>query len=190
MDKIQMMSGALPIPVFTNDSIFLLTIQDAPQVLALVNSAYRGESSRRGWTTEADLIAGEVRIDEVSLQQVLTSSGSIVLGYQQAETLLGCVNLQHKGDYLYLGMFSVSPEHQNAGIGKKLLQAAEMVALQWGLNDIQMSVISLRHELIAWYLRNGYEDTGERIPFEEDGMSGKHLRQLEFMVLRKPVIAG
>jgi ribosomal protein S18 acetylase RimI-like enzyme len=185
-----MMGGTLTDFTFSDATIGLATCQDLPQLMALVNRAYRGESSRRGWTTEADLIAGEVRIDEVSLQQVLTSPGSIVLGYQQAETLLGCVNLQHKGDYLYLGMFSVSPEHQNAGIGKKLLRAAEVVALQWGLNAIQMSVISVRHELIAWYVRNGYEDTGERIPFQEDGMSGKHLRQLEFMVLRKPVIAG
>jgi ribosomal protein S18 acetylase RimI-like enzyme len=87
-------------------------------------------------------------------------------------------------------MFSVSPEHQNAGIGRKLLQAAELVASQWDLEAIQMSVISVRDELIAWYMRNGYADTGERIPFQEDGMSGKHLRQLEFMVLRKPVIAS
>jgi ribosomal protein S18 acetylase RimI-like enzyme len=187
MDKIQMMSGSLPMPVFSDVAISLAGIADSEQLLGLVNSSYRGESSRRGWTTEADLIAGEVRIDADALQQVLITPGSIVLGYRQAETIVGCVNLQHKGDYLYLGMFSVSPEHQNAGIGKKLLQAAERVALQWDLKAIQMSVISVRDELIAWYMRNGYADTGERIPFQEDGMSGKHLRQLEFMVLRKPV---
>ncbi|MFM1961671.1 MAG: hypothetical protein RLZZ172_516 [Bacteroidota bacterium] len=190
MDKIQMMSGTYPMPVLADAAISIATCQDLPQLMALVNRAYRGASSRKGWTTEADLIAGDVRIDADALQQVLITPGSIVLGYRQAENLVGCVNLQHKGDYLYLGMFSVSPEHQNAGIGKKLLQAAELVALQWDLKAIHMSVISVRHELIAWYMRNGYADTGERIPFQEDGMSGKHLRQLEFMVLRKPVIAG
>lgn len=190
MDKIQMMSGTYPIPVLADAAIGVATGKDLPQLMALVNSAYRGESSRKGWTTEADLIAGEVRIDEPALQQVLAMQGSIVLVYRLAETLVGCVNLQHKGDYLYLGMFSVSPENQGAGIGKKLLQAAEMVTLQWDLNAIQMSVISVRDELIAWYMRNGYADTGERIPFQEDGMSGKHLRQLEFMVLRKPVNAN
>jgi ribosomal protein S18 acetylase RimI-like enzyme len=184
-----MMGGTLTDFTFSDATIGLASDQDLQQLLALVNSAYRGESSRKGWTTEADLIAGEVRIDEASLQQVLISPGSIVLCHRKAETLLGCVNLQHKGDYLYLGMFSVSPEHQNAGIGKKLLQAAERVALQWDLKAIQMSVISVRDELIAWYMRNGYADTGERIPFQEDGMSGKHLRQLEFMVLRKPINA-
>jgi ribosomal protein S18 acetylase RimI-like enzyme len=120
----------------------------------------------------------------------LITPGSIVLGYRQAETLVGCVNLQHKGDYLYLGMFSVIPEKQNAGIGRKLLNAAVELAHQWQLGAIKMSVISVRSELIAWYIRNGYSDTGERIPFQEDGMSGKHLRQLEFMVLRKPVNAN
>jgi GNAT superfamily N-acetyltransferase len=87
-------------------------------------------------------------------------------------------------------MFSVIPEKQNAGIGRKLLNAAVELAHQWHLGAIKMSVISVRSELIAWYMRNGYADTGERIPFQEDGMSGKHLRQLEFMVLRKPVNAN
>jgi ribosomal protein S18 acetylase RimI-like enzyme len=190
MDKIQMMSGSLPMPVFSDVAISLAGIADSEQLLGLVNSSYRGESSRRGWTTEADLIAGEVRIDADALQQVLITPGSIVLGYRQAETLVGCVNLQHKGDYLYLGMFSVIPEKQNAGIGRKLLNAAVELACQWHLGAIKMSVISVRSELIAWYMRNGYADTGERIPFQEDGMSGKHLRQLEFMVLRKPVNAN
>jgi ribosomal protein S18 acetylase RimI-like enzyme len=190
MQTKNMMSGPLPMPVFSDVAISVAGIADSEQLLGLVNSSYRGESSRRGWTTEADLIAGEVRIDEATLQQVLITPGSIVLGYWRAETLVGCVNLQHKGDYLYLGMFSVSPEHQNAGIGRKLLNAAVEVAGQWHLGAIKMSVISVRSELIAWYMRNGYADTGERIPFQEDGMSGKHLRQLEFMVLRKPVNAN
>lgn len=190
MDKIQMMSGSLPMPVFSDVAISLAGIADREQLLSLVNSSYRGESSRRGWTTEADLIAGEVRIDAAALNEVFELKGSVVMVYREAETLVGCVNLQHKGDYLYLGMFSVIPEKQNAGIGRKLLNAAVELARQWHLGAIKMSVISVRSELIAWYMRNGYADTGERIPFQEDGMSGKHLRQLEFMVLRKSLISG
>ena len=185
-----MMSGSLPMPVFSDVAISVAGIADREQLLGLVNSSYRGESSRKGWTTEADLIAGDVRIDADALQQVLITPGSIVLGYRQAETLVGCVNLQHKGDYLYLGMFSVIPEKQNAGIGRKLLDAAVELAHQWQLGAIKMSVISVRSELIAWYMRNGYADTGERISFQEGGMSGKHLRKLEFMVLCKSLISG
>ena len=79
-----MMSGLLPMPVFSDIAISLAGIADSEQLLGLVNSSYRGESSRRGWTTEADLIAGEVRIDADALQQVMITPGSIVLGYRQA----------------------------------------------------------------------------------------------------------
>jgi ribosomal protein S18 acetylase RimI-like enzyme len=185
-----MMSEFMPVPLFSDPSVAIAGISDFEELLTLVNSSYRGESSRRGWTTEADLIAGDVRINAASLTEVLELKNSVVLVYKEAGLLSGCVNLQHKADYLYLGMFAVSPEKQNAGIGKKLLIAAEELALQWQLSSIRMSVISVRAELIAWYKRNGYKDTTERIPFQEDGMSGKHLRQLEFMILEKKLSAG
>jgi ribosomal protein S18 acetylase RimI-like enzyme len=175
--------------VFSEEKIHCANATELDSILKLVNSAYRGESSRAGWTTEADLIAGEVRIDMPSLQEVFAMEGSYVLAYQEGDQIIGCVNLQNKKDYLYLGMFSVSPQYQNAGIGKKLLKAAEEFAGQLQLSRIRMSVIAVRNELIAWYKRNGYVDTGERIPFQEDGMSGKHLRVLEFAVLEKTLSA-
>jgi len=82
-------------------------------------------------------------------------------------------------------MFSVNPELQGGGIGKKLLHAAEEYASHVGCSIIYMTVITAREELINWYMRHGYVDTGERKPFEEDGVTGKHLQQLEFMVLEK-----
>lgn len=170
---------------FSNQQINIATADQLDAILQLVNSAYRGESSRSGWTTEADLIAGNVRIDKASLEEVFQLEGSVILTYLKGDKLIGTVNLQQKEDHLYLGMFSVAPTHQNAGIGRKLLKAAEEYALHLGLPAIQMSVISVRHELISWYQRNGYVDIGERIPFKEDGMSGKHLRVLEFAVLQK-----
>ena len=174
---------------FSDHQISIATKDQLNTVLQLVNSAYRGESSRAGWTTEADLIAGNVRIDKSSLLEVYDMEGSVILTYHEQNELIGTVNLQNKKDHLYLGMFSVSPKYQNAGIGKKLLKAAEEYALHLKLPAIHMSVISVRHELISWYKRNGYIDTGERIPFQEDGMSGKHLRVLEFVVLKKTLRA-
>jgi ribosomal protein S18 acetylase RimI-like enzyme len=174
---------------FSDQQIRIATKDQLDAILQLVNSAYRGESSRAGWTTEADLIAGDVRIDMPSLQEVFAMEGSYVLAYQEGDQIIGCVNLQNKNDYLYLGMFSVSPLYQNAGIGKKLLKASEEFAVQLQLSSIRMSVIAVRDELIAWYKRNGYADTNERIPFQEDGMSGKHLRVLEFAVLEKKLRA-
>lgn len=172
--------------MFNNPFTRLADHADIPAISKLLNSAYRGESSRQGWTTEADLIAGEQRADEAMVKEVLDMPGSVILVYQdEQKEITGCVNLQQHGDRIYLGMFSVTPKLQGGGIGKILLHASEDYAKQVGCRSIYMSVISVRTELINWYIRHGYVDTGERKPFTEDGKTGKHLRELEFMILEK-----
>jgi ribosomal protein S18 acetylase RimI-like enzyme len=159
---------------------------DIPKITALLNSAYRGEQSTKGWTTEAYLIAGERRTDEEHLLEVMEKPGSIFLKYILGDNdIIGCVNLQQQGSKLYLGMLGVSPDAQGGGIGKKLLQAADIYAKQTGSQAIYMTVISVRTELIDWYKRHGYMETGEFKPFPEDTLTGKHLQPLEFMVLQK-----
>jgi ribosomal protein S18 acetylase RimI-like enzyme len=171
---------------FSNPHITIAVSADIPALVQLLNLAYRGEASRQGWTTEAHLIAGEVRSSETDVHEVMERAGSVFLKYvTEAQELVGCVNLQNINDKLYLGMFAVRPGLQGGGIGKKILQAAEEYARQLHCRAIFMSVISVRTELIAWYQRQGYADTGIRKPFEEDGLTGKHLQQLEFMVLEK-----
>jgi ribosomal protein S18 acetylase RimI-like enzyme len=173
---------------FTNPYISIATLTDVTAITALLNSAYRGESSKQGWTTEAHLIAGNVRTDELNLQQVMQQPDSVVVKYSnEQQQITGCVNLQQHGNKIYLGMFSVSPQLQGFGIGKQLLKAAEEYAQQLQCTAIYMMVISARVELIDWYKRQGYKDTGERKPFIEDDLTGKHLQQLEFMVLEKPL---
>lgn len=175
---------------FSNNHILPATAADITAITALLNSAYRGESSKKGWTTEANLIAGNRRSNEAGVQQVMQKPGSVFLKYLDADNaIIGCVNLQQQPQKLYLGMFSVSPVLQGGGIGKQLLQAAEEYALKNDIHIIYMSVISVRTELISWYVRHGYKDTGQRIPFHEDGLSGKHLQPLEFTILEKTLIA-
>lgn len=171
---------------FSDPHIKLATIADRFAIISLLNRAYRGESSKQGWTTEANIIAGDRRTDEANLLQVMNQPGSVFLKYSSDEQLItGCVNLQQHGDKIYLGMFSVSPQEQGRGIGKHILRAAEEYALHLHCKAIYMSVITVRHELINWYQRHGYFDTGERKPFIEDGLTGKHLQPLEFMILEK-----
>jgi ribosomal protein S18 acetylase RimI-like enzyme len=172
--------------IFSDPHISFAGINDIPAIMHLLNSAYRGESSRKGWTTEADLIAGNVRTDEKNLAEVMALTGSVFLKYTANDgKITGCVNLQQHNSRIYLGMFSVDPENQGGGIGKKILIAADEYARSVEAASIYMSVISVRTELIAWYQRQGYVDTGERKPFMEDGLTGKHLRELEFMILEK-----
>ncbi|MEO6252625.1 MAG: GNAT family N-acetyltransferase [Ferruginibacter sp.] len=174
---------SFPIP-----HINLATPADIPSIKDLLNNTYRGEASKQGWTTEADLIAGNTRADENMLQEVMQRTGSIFLKYADEEKITGCVNLQQQGNKLYLGMFSVAPKLQGRGIGKQLLKAAETYALHVGCSAIYMHVVSVRTELINWYKRHGYRDTGERKPFTEDGMTGKHLQVLEFMIMEKSLV--
>ncbi len=160
-------------------------IEDAALLSNLVNSAYRGDSSRQGWTTEADLLEG-TRTDANAIEYLLGRPGTTVLKYVDNATILGCVELDRKGDQLYLGMLTVQPDLQGKGIGKELLKAAEVEARRQKCVSIFMTVISIRYELIDWYLRHGYYDTGQRKPFEvPDSRWGIPKMDLEFAVLEK-----
>ena len=172
---------------FSEPHISIAVLADAKAIVALLNMSYRGESSKKGWTTEANIIAGDVRSDEASVSKLIQQKDSVFLKYTLDNQLVGCVNLQQQGKKIYLGMFSVSPGLQGGGIGKKILHASEEYALDNNIHIIYMSVISVRTELIDWYIRHGYHDTGERKTFNEDGLTGKHLRPLEFMILEKEV---
>lgn len=171
---------------FRNPKISIATTADALLITNLLNISYRGEASKQGWTTEAELIAGDTRANENMIIETMQKAGSVFLKYtDDGNQLIGCVNLQQQDQKIYLGMFSVLPQAQGAGIGKQILIAAEAYALQQHCSLIYMSVISLRTELIDWYIRFGYEDTGKRIPFVADGITGRHLRKLEFAILEK-----
>ncbi len=168
--------------------IAIATTEDIPQIVQLLNNAYRGESSKKGWTTEADLIAGERRTDIATVKEVMNQPGSIILKYTNEEgEIIGTVNLQQHERGLYLGMFAVSPVLQGGGIGKQLLKAADDYAKEVSVATIYMSVVSVRKELIDWYKRHGYAETGERKPFVEDEITGKHLQKLEFITLEKNI---
>ncbi len=169
---------------------------DLPEIAALVNSAYRGESAERGWTHEAGLLGGQ-RTDPQTLADDLASPGrSTILCLRRTAggPILACVFLQRTiapdgGTRCYLGMLSVSPELQNSGLGRALLARAEAHAQIWGVARITMTVIHCRDTLIVWYERRGYRRTGETRPFPYgDARFGEPRRSdLYFVVLEKPL---
>jgi ribosomal protein S18 acetylase RimI-like enzyme len=168
--------------------IIKATSEDVTALNNLVNSAYRGESSKKGWTTEEHLLGG-IRSTEKGLTETIQQSDTTILKYTDNQEIIGCVMLVEKTDKLYLGMLTVSPELQGGGVGKKLLYEAENVAREKGLPKISMTAISLRTELIDWYKRHGYVDTGEREPFPmNDPNFGLPKQFLEFVVLEKKVV--
>ncbi len=139
---------------------------DVPALCALVNSAYRGEGSKRGWTTEADLLGGQ-RTDEGKLREML-EDGRVELA-EDGGVLVGCVYLRKEpSGACYLGMLTIDPARQAGGLGKLLLARSEELAAAWGCGRLRMTVISGRAELIAYYERRGYRTTGVEEPFPED----------------------
>jgi ribosomal protein S18 acetylase RimI-like enzyme len=142
---------------------------DIPALVALVESAYRGESSRAGWTTEADLLDGQ-RTDPAGVAEVLAGERSRMIvaeaGGDGDRAIVACCQLEHRGTHAYFGMFAVRPTLQGGGVGRAVLAEAERTAREeWGVTEMRMTVIDARDELIAWYERRGYRRTGELSPF-------------------------
>jgi ribosomal protein S18 acetylase RimI-like enzyme len=187
------------------------TLADVSAVVELVESAYRGEASRAGWTTEADLLDGQ-RTDEIEISEIIrgahsrirlaeqSPAGLQILDQIQAHTpsqeralphaasLVGCVRIENAGDAGYIGMVSVLPTLQSAGIGRQLLHEAERVIRdELRLPRARMTVIGQRDTLIAWYQRRGYSLTGkqEKFPYGQPRAGTPRRDDLYFEVLEK-----
>lgn len=138
---------------------------DVETLTGLVDSAYRGESSRAGWTTEADLLGGQ-RTDAAGVRDVIEAPGSRMLVAESEGRLVACCQLEHRGAYAYFGMFAVDPTRQGSGLGTAVMEEAERIASrEWGAPEMRMTVIVQREDLIAWYVRRGYRRTGRTEPF-------------------------
>lgn len=158
------------------------TPADAPALKALLEAAYRGDSARRGWNHEADILDDE-RIGIEELEALLADPAVTILIARDGETLIGCVAVTRKDSAMgYLGMLCVLPTLQSGGLGRRLLDAAEDHGRAIGITRMEMTVIDSRDSLIAWYERRGYASTGERRPFPV-------LRDppVNFVVLEKPL---
>jgi ribosomal protein S18 acetylase RimI-like enzyme len=161
---------------------------DVPALLALVESGFRGDSAKRGWTHEADLLGGQ-RTDADALLAMIADPAQTMLLAEEGGALRGCVSIADKGEgRAYLGMLTVDPALQGAGLGRKLVDGAEAYAREnLGARVMEMTVIKQRQELIDWYLRHGYALTGREAPFPlDDRRFGlPKTRDLVFVVLAK-----
>ncbi|HMP92184.1 MAG TPA: GNAT family N-acetyltransferase [Phnomibacter sp.] len=168
----------------------IATASDAPLLVQHINGAYRGASSRAGWTTEADLLEG-LRTDLQGVLAIINDPGAdLHLFWNANNQLLACVYLQLHPHHLYLGMLTVHPPLQGLGIGKQVLHYAEQFARQHQKPAIQMTVLDARKELIAWYNRHGYQPTGQTEPWIDGYHIGIRKQELNFVVLEKKLAAA
>ncbi|MDR2220884.1 MAG: GNAT family N-acetyltransferase [Methylobacillus sp.] len=149
------------------------TSADVDAIVALVNSAYRGDSSRAGWTTEADILGGQ-RTDAEEIASLIAKPDALILLCMDGEKIAGTVYLEKTDAHTaYLGMLVIAPLLQGHGLGHHLMLEAEQWAQEkWNAERMRMLVIMVRHELIAWYERRGYRRTGETEPFPVDPRFG------------------
>ena len=148
-------------PTHASPTFRAATAADIPAIVALVQSAYRGESGQRGWTTESHLLDGQ-RTDAEDVAGLIGRDDSRVLLAERDGTLVACCHVERQDEAGYFGMFAVNPDLQMAGLGRALLGEAERVVCEeWMTPAMRMSVIEQRAELIAWYERRGYQLTGE-----------------------------
>jgi GNAT superfamily N-acetyltransferase len=166
---------------------------DVASVVALVQSAYRGEASREGWTTEAEWIDGQ-RTDAVEVSELVRSGDGGILLAEDPTGLLGSCQLNRRSDDVaYFGMFAVRPDQQGRGTGRALIAEAERVAaVDWGVGLMRMTVIDVRDDLIGWYERMGYRRTGEHEPFPygNPAYGVPKVDDLRFAVLTKAIAAS
>jgi len=163
---------------------------DADAIVALVESAYRGESGLRGWTTETHLLDGRrTNVDDVRTM-IATPSCRLLLAESDCRLLASCL-VERRDEGGYFGMFAVDPDAQGAGIGKQVLARAERLAAEsWGCKVMRMTVIVQRDELIAWYGRRGYRRTGqfEPFPYGDERFGIPRRDDLRFEVLFKNLV--
>ena len=164
------------------------TLADAREIADLVNSAYRGDSSRFGWTTEADYLDG-ARITEKRVAEMIQPElGQTILVLRQENEIVGCVFVERTQDGCYLGMLTVNPKMQDRGLGRLLLDHAEAYARKvWDARRMTLGVIQLRGTLMAWYERRGYRRTPvtQAFPYDQPELGLPKRKDLHFIMFEK-----
>ena len=147
--------------------IRLATIADIPTLHPVIESAYRGDAARAGWTFESDILDGPPRTDPARLAAIVNSPDDRLLIALLEDAPIGCVQITDCGaGTAYLGLLCIDPQRQAAGLGRQLIDAAETLARDdFATTTMEMTVIDRRVELISYYQRRGYALTGEARPF-------------------------
>jgi GNAT superfamily N-acetyltransferase len=167
----------------------LATPADAQDIAGLVNRAYRPPSHCAGWTHESHLIRGE-RTTTSQVRELLQAPCAVLLLCHES-TVVACVLVKRLpvAGCASIGMLATEPTLQNQGLGKQMLTDAEAYAsLNFQADSFQISLLSKRPELLAFYQRRGYQLTGEVSDYPTRGGVGTpKVGGVEVLTLTKSV---
>jgi hypothetical protein len=173
--------------ILTNLQFWIALPEQAGEITSLINSVYRGENAKKGWTTEAEILGG-IRITVEKVTEYINTKDNVILLAVNEKKIIGCVHLEKEGNFCWLGMLSVDVNYQTYGLGKILIGRSEsFVKEKFGCDEMKMKVIGVRKELLEYYLRRGYKLTGEREDFilDEDTFGKPFVDGLYFEILSK-----
>ena len=156
-------------------------LNDVKILFTLLNSAYRGDSAREGWTYESDLVGG-LRTTPEALREIIGKKNESFLLALSENKILGCAHIIDEGEELYFGMIAVKPNLQNQKIGSKILEEIDRIAIEDKKSAVRLVVIHPRKELIAYYERKGFRLTGQSEPFPTEypaKIPGLHLLEMK-----------
>lgn len=171
----------------------IATPEDAPAIRQLVQAAFQAADTRQDWTADMDLnIRFRLTVEEV-MPRIISPDGAIVMAFVTTddngdESLVASVEVaKRSNDLARLSMLAVDQQHQRGGIGREILAHAERYCQQrWGVTKFGLDALSTRQALIAWYMRRGYQKTGETVPFPVEKFSDLALPEdLCFVQLEK-----
>lgn len=157
----------------TNLQFRIATPEDAPQLQKLVQAAFRAEDSRENWTADMTLNSS-FRMEVEEVLRIITKPDSAILIATNSDddnnTLVACCGISKRSDNLArFGPFAVDTQLQRRGLGRQVLAYAEDYCRRtWGVKKLELNALSTRRELIAWYMRCGYQKTGASEPFPHD----------------------
>ena len=162
--------------------------EDVPELVELIRSAYRGEASRAGWTSEAHLVDGERTGDRTLLRVIGSPRSRLLIARDPQGAAVACCQIEDRGEgVVHFGAFAVAPPRQAGGVGRWLMAEAERAAIEvFAARTFEIAVLAQQPALIAWYERRGFVATGERRPFPSDPRFARPRREgLEFVVMSK-----
>ena len=121
---------------------------DRPRLVEMINTAFAIETFMDG-----------TRTDEERLTAMM-EKGEIVVAEEAGGAMVASVYLEQRGRRGYLGMLAVDPAYQGRQLGTQMLKEAERRFREQGCEAIDITVLSLRPELVPVYRRFGFVETG------------------------------